>query len=37
MEALRLEGSFSDAVRGLINFGITVIREECIEILKKQV
>lgn len=37
MEALRLQNSFSDAVRGLINFGITVVREECIEILKKQV
>lgn len=35
MEALRLEGSFSDAVRGLINFGITVVREESIEVLKK--
>lgn len=35
MEALRLEGSFADGVRGLIHFGMTVVREECIEILKK--
>lgn len=34
LEALRLESSFSDAVRGLEQFAVAVVREEAIEIIK---
>lgn len=34
VEALRLESQFADGVRGLQNYGITVVREEAIEIVK---
>lgn len=34
MEALRLESSFSDAIRGLEVFTVEVVREEAIEIVK---
>lgn len=34
VEAMRLEASFADGIRGLQNFGITVVRPEAIEIIK---
>lgn len=34
MEALRLEGSFSDAIRALEVFAVEIVREEAIEIVK---
>lgn len=34
MEAMRLESTFADGIRGLQNFGITVVRPEAIEIVK---
>ena len=36
MEALRLEGSFHDAVRALELFAVEVVRSEAIEIVKPQ-
>ena len=34
MEALRLQESFSDAIRALEVFAVEVVREEAIEIVK---
>ena len=34
MEALRLEGSFDEAIRALEVFAVAVVREEAIEIIK---
>ena len=34
MEALRLQDSFSDAIRALEVFAVAVVREEAIEIVK---
>lgn len=36
LEALRLESSFSDAIRGLEQFAVAVVREEAIEIIKSK-
>ena len=36
MEALRLEGSFDDAIRALEVFAVEVVRPEAIEIVKPQ-